>query len=543
MRWQDLAGPISVLGAWCVAVLLIGPAGEFPLSDDWAYAHVVRSLCHENQLDLLPWTGASLVFQAGYGALACRIVGFSYEVLRATTLVLGGGGILLFWCLLGQLGISRSAATASAALLGFCPVYLNLSFTFMTDVPFAVATLAAACLYVRGLQRPSTASLFWAGAMTAAALLIRQHGIFLAAAASLACFADRGHPFRERLLRSAAAMAAPAFTMVAYLAWVAMGDVPSAVHNKVHEATTTPILEIGNAAFRSVATIGLFLSPLAAGLLPQRRHQRRIAMCAAAVLGALAAFLYVREGDLMFYLPNVVYDLGVGSVTLRDAFFLALERLPRAGLPLQIPLTLVSLASAAVLVARWFDAAPLLSRPDAIFIWLAAMLLWLGSLIQSAYYFDRYLVPIVPLAIAAAALTGHSLRPRAVTWTMTGALALFSVSGTHDWMEWNRARWSLLHRLEERGATAEQIDGGFEYNAERLAARLGTAPSDAQARPGQAASVKSWWWVVDDRWIIAFGPLDGYRAVDERSFTRWLPPGTGRVFTLECEPAPSPTQN
>jgi hypothetical protein len=48
--------------------------------------------------------------------------------------------------------------------------------------------------------------------------------------------------------------------------------------------------------------------------------------------------------------------------------------------------------------------------------------------------------------------------------------------------------------------------------------------------------VKSWWWVVDDRFIASFHALDGYVVRDRRPYTRWLPPGTGAVLILERAP-------
>ncbi len=104
MRWRWLAGPLFLVTAWFAAVALVGPAGDFPLSDDWAFAHASRSICRNGTLDLLPWTGASLLFQAAYGALLCRLFGPSYEVLRASTLVLGAAGLPVFYCLLRRLG-------------------------------------------------------------------------------------------------------------------------------------------------------------------------------------------------------------------------------------------------------------------------------------------------------------------------------------------------------------------------------------------------------------------------------------------------------
>lgn len=127
---------------------------------------------------------------------------------------------------------------------------------------------------------------------------------------------------------------------------------------------------------------------------------------------------------------------------------------------------------------------------------------------------------------------GSQIRGGVAFAAALAAMTIFSVAGTHDYIEFHRARWDLLAALEARGITARQIDGGFEYNAERLAAELGTSPSDAQARPGQAATVKSWWWVIDDEWIIALGPLDGYVEEERREFPRWLAPGQGHVVAL-----------
>jgi len=541
MRWRRLSGPLFLVTAWWVAVALVGPAGNFPLSDDWAFAHASRSLCRGDGLDLLPWTGASLLFQAAYGAVLCRLFGPSYEILRTSTLVLGAVGLPTFYCLLRRLGAAPATATAGAALVAAGPLYFNLSFTFMTDLPFALLALMATAVYARGLSRKSRADLLAGGVLAAASLLVRQHGIFIAAAAAIAALVAGGLPLRRRVNDAACAVLVPLAAAGAYAAWIVSGlGVPEAVHHKVSEAASTPVLEIGNAAFRGLVTVGFLLAPLGLTIKPAGVREQRIATATAAVLTALASFLYLREGALMFYLTNVVYDLGVGCVTLRDSFFLAMDHLPRAGLALRVPVTAASVASASLLVARWSslmfgqDARQGLAARDPvkIFVLLALVTSAVGSLVQAAYYFDRYLIAIAPLGLAAAVAARPQARAGAASVLLTAAMALFSLAGTHDWMEWNRARWSLLADLEARGVDAASVDGGMEYNAERLAARLRTWPSDAQARPGQPASVKSWWWVVDDEWIVSFGALDGYEIAQQRDWTRWLPPGNGRVLLL-----------
>jgi hypothetical protein len=169
-------------------------------------------------------------------------------------------------------------------------------------------------------------------------------------------------------------------------------------------------------------------------------------------------------------------------------------------------------------------------------VFAALLLSALGSLLQAHYYFDRYLLVLVPLAAAALAASPRGLGTGPAFAVPALLLGVWGVAGTHDYMQWNRARWDLLQGLEARGVDARRIDGGMEYNGDRLAAVLGTAPTDADARRGQPASRKSWWWVVDDEFVIAFSDLEGYSITEEREWTRWLPPGQGRVLLLQRKP-------
>jgi hypothetical protein len=138
----------------------------------------------------------------------------------------------------------------------------------------------------------------------------------------------------------------------------------------------------------------------------------------------------------------------------------------------------------------------------------------------------------VPFGIAAALVAGRAHVTRA-SLALTAVLAWYAVAGTHDYLAWNRARYDGLAALTARGVPVEAIDGGMEFNAWHLAARLGTWPTDAEARPGQPDTVKSWWWVIDDRYVASFRPLPRYVVHDTRPYRRWLVPGSGRVVILE----------
>jgi len=46
---------------------------------------------------------------------------------------------------------------------------------------------------------------------------------------------------------------------------------------------------------------------------------------------------------------------------------------------------------------------------------------------------------------------------------------------------------------------------------------------------------RSWWWVQDDQYIVAFGDLPGYARILRVAYDRWLPPGQGDIVVLERE--------
>ena len=213
--------------------------------------------------------------------------------------------------------------------------------------------------------------------------------------------------------------------------------------------------------------------------------------------------------------------------------FLGLPAPEHLGTPLRIVLTVVSTLSAAVLIAAWRLSWPRFADTKRTFVAFAAVFLFLGSLLHLGFYFDRYLLPVIPFAAAVLAAGQPELRVGAAAWALALALAWYAVAGTHDYMAWNRARFAMLSELESAGTDPRSIDGGVEYNGWRLAHDLGTWPTTEEARTGQPATKRSWWWVVDDRYVVTFRSLEGYALKAQRQYRTWLVPGQGRVLLLE----------
>lgn len=241
---------------------------------------------------------------------------------------------------------------------------------------------------------------------------------------------------------------------------------------------------------------------------------------------------------------NILIDSGIGPLTVRDTYLLALPHWPRAPHLAWWLLTVAGIASGSVVIWRAVlrsaaaRSSGIRQGPPANARAIASMAAVLAACYVLAAavieFRDRHLLAALPLLTAvllSPSWAGTKPMPdrrvfRAVVSQGPPVLALaamlaFSVAGTHDYLAWNAARWTALGTLERSGITSRQIDGGLEYNALR-----GYDPRFVPVRG------KSWWWVSDDEFVVGLGPLPGYDIVRRLPFARWMPPGQGDVVTL-----------
>ena len=536
-RWASLA-PLAAIATIGLAIAMaVGIGGDFPLSDDWSYAHAVRALCVDGRLELLPWTGASLVLQAWYGAILCKLFGFSFVVLRTSTVAIAIAGALGFYLLAREYRVATPSLLALAAVtFGLDPFYVNLAFTFMTDVPFLALLVWATLLYARGLGRADARTLVGGSLLCAAAILVRQHAIFVAAAAALTALVAAPALLRQRAVLALAAGSAPVLALGAYFCWLFfVHGAPAAVAIRLAESRAIDPVALADVAFRSLAYLGLLLAPLVVGVAAVLWQRTRMLLAASTALVACGALvLLVRNGELMFYLSNTLYDFGVGPLTLRDTMFLGMRPPVHVGLPLAVPITIAAIAGAGSLLAACWAIALRRGNVRAAFAVIATATMLAGSVVsQSNLYLDRHVLPALPFAILVMISVAPRERPNLLAWALAAALGWYGLAGTHDYLAWNAARFAMLDELESAGEDSRRVDGGVEYNGWKLAAELGTWPSMDEARIGQPASRKSWWWVVEDQFVVSFRALDGYRLLRKREYRRWLVPGTGRLLLLE----------
>jgi hypothetical protein len=504
--------------AWLGAVLCVGTGGEFPLNDDWAYAHATRSFLETGRIERLPWTWTPIVTHVGIGAAFSSLLGFSFETLRIAGLSLGCLGLLAAYGLCRQAGAGVWPSALGAAVVGFNPIHLNLSFTFMTDVPFAALTTASLLLLARGLERLGRTAIGGGGiaaiggglALAAAATFSRQPG----AAVPVAFFAALlvGGRIRARWLALGAVVLVGGVLLLDLWAEEASGlfTVRGFVEDTLHRPGLVRLF--ATQTLEALVYLGLFLSPVVALCVTPARW---LAAAAAAAFATAAVLLLPARMPLG---GNVLYDLGVGPATLQGS-----ESLGGGPAWLWFWATALAFAStgfACSLCAqgvrrRWSG---LRDRPG--WLLLAAFpLVYLPPLLTGSEYFDRSLLPVLaPLVALLLVLPAPAQPPpraaAAAALVLLLLLGGFGVAGTRDYLEHHRARQVLFEEVMALGIPPDRIDAGFEldgwHNRDVLHWRR-----DAQG-------------VHDPEYLLVHGAPRQlparYRLVRELGYRRLLPP-------------------
>lgn len=517
------AAALALLAIWLAAAGLIGIGGNFPLNDDWQYAYPVRQLAEKGSLEMQGYFAPNLILQVYWGYLFCWLAGsFDFAWLRLSTLTLALLGAWAGFLLARRLGIAPALALLAAAILLFNPLYFNLSFSFMTDVPFLAAILLALLAFERYIAHHRAGWLWAAGLLSVAAYLIRQPGLVLLPAFGLwRVMEEKGHrrSLAFALLTAGAAIAI--YLIYEHLAkpWLGISGNFVPVSNMYLDtilaaplAYAAELLRKGLKTWIYLGCFGLPLLPfLGAAFRQSGLWQRRTAIPLAAANLALLAFLHYID-KLFPFGGNILYNLGLGPELLADTYTLGLANTPRLPIQAMYAFTLLSQLSATALlwvaIAGWKQ---LQLRQQRFFNFLLIINLLYLPAISITSFFDRYLLLCIFSMLLL--LLPHARMPRLWLPALLPFIlfALFSFLATHDYLDWNRARYKAYAWLQQQGIGIEQTDAGYEYNG------FYNYHPERSEIPG-----RSHWWVTDDAWMITFGPVPGYEKAKAFPYRRWL---------------------
>src|SRR5216684_5124867 len=175
-EWPALA---AIAAVFALGWLLVSPWRNVPVIDDWVYGWSVEHLLNTGELRILDFSSIYPVAQVLWGALFASVTGYSFGILRLSTVVLAVGGCWAIYLTLRELGVDAVASLLAALTVALYPVYFALAFSFMTDVPFVALSSAALYFYVSALVRNQPMRLWWGGGVALLAFLIRPLGIVL----------------------------------------------------------------------------------------------------------------------------------------------------------------------------------------------------------------------------------------------------------------------------------------------------------------------------------------------------------------------------
>ena len=563
----DRRNVLAITAVWLGLATVANPIGDFPLGDDWAFGWTVKTLVEGGGFQLSDWTGMNLLPQAFWGALFSLPLGFSFTALRLSTLVLGLVGALATYGVLREVKADPAISLVGAVVVALNPLYFALSHTFNSDVPSFALTLCSLYFLLRGLNNDATLDVGVGIAVALVSTMNRQSGIVVLPAFGLALLIKRGVGVRTGLLAVIPTAAGLTLNAV-YSQWLEVqGHKPILFGAQTEQLLRTFSGGIAHVASTYVVNLtimagylGLFLVPfmiVAFGSFIKHLTTRDRKIAIGVVLaGAAVGTAFIREGRQMPFAWNWLDSFALGPPSLYGYnTFLSPNALAVIAGVWKI-LTVAAMAGAAILLGCAGRAVAVLIRairgPSSDRTWQlvligGAALLYLALIagLDRGYWFDRYLILLLPLCMAVAILV-HDREPYdrpasalvAVALTALVLAGTLTVAATHDYLSWNRTRWQALNDLmRESRLSATQIEGGFEFDGWFLGQRLETCAPERTRSASTAALGWGAFTCLSGTWnhpyTISFVPRPGYKVVDERSFQRWLPWRREKLYVLK----------
>jgi hypothetical protein len=520
----------TIVAAALLVAGLLRPFQDTPVIDDWVYSWSVQHLLEAHEFLFPEIVGNPIAAQVLWGALFCLPFGFSLGALRVSTSVLGVLAVCALYLLVRECGGTRRSALMAAAVLGFYPVFLILSPTFMTDVPFLAAMLWSALLFVRALHRRRTALVWLAAAVCAASVGSRIIGVGVAGAMIVTLLFHTGPWGRRIPVLLAPALVGP--FAVWLLVWTrarafTSADItalPNGPQQRLanlryaFDADIFPSMLVVTLLFVLVL-VGIALLPLAAGMV-----RRAIVRRTASVLALFAAaWIIARRAGLSAWIPFEPGSIwALREIGATASFVPGWQPDP---LPWWAAASGVAfaLASAAVLVAAWPRGA--LREAEKFLVWNIAAQALLVAVLWLTH--DRYALLFVPLTLALVLARRPPLR-RGPAVACIAAYAAIALAGAHDHLDYNRAVWAAVADLRAGGVPPRDIDGGYVVNGWLQYLH----PEDAYRDPSGRIIVPMVNDFAELTYQVADRPLPNRVVVRTYPYIGWLRPG-GYIYVLK----------
>lgn len=459
--------------------------------DDWSYVRTAQLLAETGHVHYNGWATAMLGWPLYVAALFIKLFGFSFTVVRLTTVLIAAVTVLLLQRTLLRAGLNQWNATLGTLTFVVSPIFLVASSAFLSDIPGALAVVV--CLYacLRALQAESPrAKAAWISfaALSNAVLGTSRQLAWLGLLVMVPCTVWLLRRTRVAVIAGLLSASIGAIFVVIALHWLDRQPYSVPEHLARGHLDTAAFGRLIAVLVRLSLDMVLFMLPVALAFLPVlKRASRRALIITAALLGLLTLPLLALHAHHMMHTwtaPFLLFTY-VHPQSMENTF--TSTTMPIKGLPpfplsdgLRFGISAVVLIGVCALLVCLFDrsswrtqrettAADLPLR-DLLVITVPFLLVYCALLLPRGVFlviFDRYYMLILPLVLLLL-LRFYQRRVGArLPVACTGLLlimAAYSILTLHDFFATYRAALDVCNQLRSAGVPRVNIDGGWEYN-------------------------------------------------------------------------------
>jgi hypothetical protein len=538
---------LTIAGFFVLAFLLVSPLRNVGVIDDWTYAWSVEHFLSTGRLAILDWSAHYPIFQTLWGSAFVRVFGFSFGVLRISTIILAIIGCMALYLTLRELEFDRWRSLLGALVLAANPVFFVLSFSFMTDVPFlAMMNLAVLC-YVTGVKRERY-SLLWVGGLFAvAAFLSRQVGVVIPLVLA-PCLLQRGGGwarFGKRLLPMLVSLVVIGLLWRWELKFFGRTSVMEKKMEALEYIFPFKLKSLLKDGFDSLVQVGFWVAPLLIAGITFKPKKWPLIIVAVAIAGALMARWYFGEimlpfdasgtwntdelGDARGLMPGTGYGRGPLPFITKSAQWITLLScgVLITGLARSF-VTPRSIRGAVRMLGDWIASHATIMVTLALLNIVLIHVLW--------FYYDRYYLVLLPsviyVALKATVKTGFT---KAVALLGISLLAVVSVASTWDMLRFDQFCWDTYNELRASGVPPRDIDAGYVINGWMLYAHPENLPPGADPKEDVP-------YVTGDEDLpfkISTSPSKNYQVVKEVSFRAPFWSVSNKLYVLHKQEATS----
>ncbi len=527
---------LFIAGLWFVAIVLVNPIGDFPLNDDWAYGKNVYNLTEKGTIQFSDWPAMSLIAHVLWGALFCKLFGFSFTILRISILILSMFGIIAIYSISFQLSKNTILSLLVTLTIAFNPLFFSLSYTYMTDTSFLSVIMLSLLFYIKYLKTEKFIHLIIAVIFTVLSILIRQIGLLLSIAFAISFIIKSKFSLKSFIL-TVSIILISFLSLYFYEQWLdKIQNVPSH-YSTIKDLFPKNFSSLIRKIFKRTGIIlfycGLFLSPVVLFFSYKilisnsiKTNVFTIALSIPFIYTFIKAWKHVP-------IWNIFYNLGLGPKLLKDTYW-------GDNLSPQLSNTNMEMIKIFAFISAFFLVFIFINNLWQILkikqnnyskhiklMLVVSIFLYFGFIILNNHYFDRYNLLFFPLLIFffifEKELKINSI-VKIISFVILLFMSVFSIFATKDYLSWNRSRWKALDYLTtEMEILPTYIDGGFEFNGWHK-------HSD---RSPESKNLKSWWFVDKDDYVISFGEICGFSKVKSFSYKKYLPLKQDSIFILK----------